>query len=155
MVSYEKIGWTTFVVGYFNMAKVKSFQDLVLRPAGHNQQLWRWLYSELRTAILDGRLRAGSSIPSSRGLSEQHGIARGTVVTALAQLKAEGYVVTKSGSCTHVALNVPNRPLRNRSTTCNVRSFIKGIALKANAAGIEGCLPLTKRAFDWQRVPEL
>ena len=135
MVRYEKIGWTTFVVGYFNMAKVKSFQDLVLRPAGHSQELWRWLYSELRTAILDGRLRAGSSIPSSRGLSEQHGIARGTVVTALAQLKAEGYIVTKSGSGTHVALNVPNRPLGTaRPRATSVRSSRASLSKRTRQA---------------------
>jgi GntR family transcriptional regulator/MocR family aminotransferase len=92
------------------MAKIESFQDLVLKPSGNKQELWRWVYAELRTAILDGRLRAGSRIPSSRSLSLQHGIARGTVVAALNQLKAEGYVVSESGSGTRVALGVPNRP---------------------------------------------
>jgi GntR family transcriptional regulator / MocR family aminotransferase len=90
------------------MAKVESFQDVVLRPRSNKQELWRWLYAELRAAILDGRLRAGSRFPSSRNLSVQHCVARGTVVTALNQLKAEGYVVTESGSGTHVALEVPH-----------------------------------------------
>ena len=92
------------------MAKAESFQDLVIGPSDGKQELWRWLYAELRSAILEGRLRAGSRVPSSRNLSVQHGVARGTVVTALNQLKAEGYVVTESGSGTHVALEIPNRP---------------------------------------------
>ncbi|WP_420236245.1 PLP-dependent aminotransferase family protein [Telmatobacter bradus] len=90
------------------MAKVESFQELVIGPGDGKLERWRWLYAELRSAILEGRLRSGSRVPSSRSLSVQHGVARGTVVTALNQLKAEGYVVTESGSGTRVALELPN-----------------------------------------------
>ncbi len=112
------------------MAKVESFQDLVLRPGGNKQELWRWLYAELRTAILDGRLRAGSRVPSSRSLAAQHGMARGTVVAAMNQLKAEGYVDAESGSGTRVALEVPNRsqgisPERAASATSSRASLSK------------------------------
>jgi GntR family transcriptional regulator/MocR family aminotransferase len=99
------------------MAKVGSFQDLVLRPCGDKQDLWRWLFAELRSAILEGRLRAGSRVPSSRNLAVQHGIARGTVVSALNQLKAEGYVVTESGSGTRVALEIPYRSASASAST--------------------------------------
>lgn len=101
------------------MPRVKSFEDLALRPVEHNEELWRWLYTELRAAMLDGRLRAGSRVPSSRSLSEQHGIARGTVVAALNQLKAEGYVVTESGSGTHVAQDVSKRPSETTPSRAN------------------------------------
>ncbi len=38
------------------MAKAETFQDLSLTPSGEGQELGRWLYTELRTAILDRRL---------------------------------------------------------------------------------------------------
>jgi hypothetical protein len=39
------------------MAKSETFQDLSLMPPGENQELGRWLYTELRAAILNGRLK--------------------------------------------------------------------------------------------------
>ena len=39
------------------MGKSETFQDLSLMPPGEGQELGRWLYSELRAAILDGRLK--------------------------------------------------------------------------------------------------
>ena len=76
--------------------------DLVLgaRPAGQPAQ--RWVYEGVRSAILEGRLRAGMRLPASRDLARQHGLARGTVVAAFAQLQAEGYVRSTVGSGTFV-----------------------------------------------------
>ena len=47
--------------------------------------MWRWLYSELRSAIIDGRLKSGARLPSTRNLAAQFGLARGTVVAAFQQ----------------------------------------------------------------------
>ncbi len=41
------------------MAKSETFQDLSLTPPDEGQELGRWLYAELRAAILDGRLKRG------------------------------------------------------------------------------------------------
>lgn len=57
----------------------------------------------LRQAIRDGRLPAGESLPSSRTLAGQLGVARGTVVEAYTQLAAEGYLRSRQGSVTEVA----------------------------------------------------
>ena len=54
--------------------------------------MWRWLYTELRSAIIDGRLKSGARLPSTRNLAAQYGLARGTVVAAFQQLQAEGFV---------------------------------------------------------------
>ena len=35
--------------------KIETFQDLVLEPRKDGQEMWRWLYTELRSAIIDGR----------------------------------------------------------------------------------------------------
>jgi GntR family transcriptional regulator/MocR family aminotransferase len=90
------------------MAKMEPFQDLPLtRPRGQ-KELWRWLRDELRSAILTGRLKRGTRMPSSRGLARQYECARGTVVTAFDHLQAEGYLETRKGAGTFVALALPD-----------------------------------------------
>src|SRR5262249_11745178 len=76
--------------------------ELVLRPRTPGQPAQRWVYEALRSAILGGRLRAGTRLPPTRDLARQHGLARGTVVAAFAQLQAEGYVRSTVGSGTFV-----------------------------------------------------
>jgi GntR family transcriptional regulator / MocR family aminotransferase len=57
----------------------------------------------IRFAIRDGRLVAGTRMPSSRALARELEIARGTVVEAYALLAAEGYLIARQGSATRVA----------------------------------------------------
>src|SRR5215472_5011292 len=61
------------------------------------------LYSQLRAAILSGRLRAGERLPATRVLAHQLGVARLTVATAYDWLRAEGYVYGQVGAGTFVA----------------------------------------------------
>ncbi len=65
--------------------------------------LHRQLERELRRAIRDGRLEAGTALPSSRALALQLAVSRGIVVEAYEQLVAEGYVVSRPGGLTRVA----------------------------------------------------
>jgi GntR family transcriptional regulator/MocR family aminotransferase len=64
--------------------------------------MWRWLYTELRFAIVDGRLKSGARLPSTRNLAAQYGLARGTVVAAFEQLQAEGFVSSEVSAGTFV-----------------------------------------------------
>src|SRR4051794_9455639 len=73
---------------------------LVLPPRGPRRQA---LEAALRSAIREGRLTAGTRLPSTRALAVDLGIARGTVVEAYAQLGAEGYLGAKRGAGTWVA----------------------------------------------------
>lgn len=57
----------------------------------------------LRAAIGDGRLPAGTRLPSTRDLSVQLGLSRGTVNAAYTQLTAEGWLTALTGSGTRVA----------------------------------------------------
>lgn len=57
----------------------------------------------LRASIRDGRLLAGSTIPSTRALAADLGISRATVVAAYEQLVAEGYLQARHGAATTVA----------------------------------------------------
>src|SRR5580658_5750462 len=84
------------------MPKSKTFEDLSLEPYQDDRELWRWLYQQLRMAILDGRLRAGTRLPSTRDFADQYGVSRGTVVAAFDQLQAEGYTSVEPGSGTYV-----------------------------------------------------
>ncbi len=89
------------------MSKEETFQDLSLNLPSGKQELWRWLYTELRGAILDGRLKPGARMPSTRSLGRQYSLSRGTVVVAFDQLQAEGYTRTEVGSGTYIASGVP------------------------------------------------
>ena len=89
------------------MAPPKSAFPLALPPRPHDAQASRWLYESLRSAILEGRLATGSRLPTTRELSNQYELARGTVVTAFENLKAEGYVNARVGSGTYVACELP------------------------------------------------
>ncbi len=57
----------------------------------------------LRDAIREGRLHAGTKLPSTRALAGELGLSRGVVVEAYAQLVAEGYLVARQGAPTRVA----------------------------------------------------
>jgi GntR family transcriptional regulator / MocR family aminotransferase len=99
---------------------------LTLRPAGTT--LARWLYDELRRAVLDGRLSKGAPIPSTRELSVQYGISRRTAVSVFEQLHSEGYLVSRTGSGTRVNDILPedflemrpSRPVRERKSESDI-----------------------------------
>ncbi|NEA53032.1 PLP-dependent aminotransferase family protein [Streptomyces sp. SID13666] len=72
------------------------------------------LESALRTAIRQGRLPAGALLPSTRGLAQELGIARGTVSAAYDQLVEEGHLTTRPGSGTIVADTPHHTPAPTR-----------------------------------------
>jgi DNA-binding transcriptional regulator YhcF (GntR family) len=64
--------------------------------------LFRQVYQRVRDAILDGTLRPGATLPSSRSLAAHLSTARGTVELAYAVLAGEGYIVGNTTSGTMV-----------------------------------------------------
>ncbi|MGE3287778.1 MAG: PLP-dependent aminotransferase family protein [Pseudonocardia sp.] len=72
------------------------------------------LYAQLRAAILGGQLPAGTRLPSSRMLAAELGVSRNTVLAALEQLYAEGYVEGRHGSGTFVTRSLPDDLLSAR-----------------------------------------
>lgn len=71
-------------------------------------ELWRQVYDEIREKILDGRLRPGDRIMSSRMLADIMGISRVTVLKAFEQLKVEGYINQKTGFGTFISSDIPD-----------------------------------------------
>jgi len=61
------------------------------------------LEARLREAIVSGRLRAGTVLPSTRVLARELGLSRGTVVDAYDELVAHGFLLTRAGGETTVA----------------------------------------------------
>jgi GntR family transcriptional regulator/MocR family aminotransferase len=121
------------------MPRTAGTLDLVLGPRAGGQPAQRWVYEGVRSAILEGRLRAGARLPASRDLAGQHGLARGTVVAAFAQLQAEGYVRSTVGSGTFVGEVPPDallglgRPAahpsgRRRSSPIRLSRFGRGVS---------------------------
>src|SRR5215475_4785208 len=82
--------------------------------------LHRQLYEGYRAAMLDGRLRPGQRLPSTRMLARDLQVSRIPVVTAFEQLAAEGYVECRvgAGSFVSAALTAAKtEPMRSRRRT--------------------------------------
>lgn len=76
--------------------------DLALPARGDGARA-QALHQQLRSAILDGRLTAGSPLPATRRVAAALGLGRNTVVSAYDLLVAEGYVLPRPGAKAVVA----------------------------------------------------
>jgi GntR family transcriptional regulator/MocR family aminotransferase len=77
--------------------------------------LHKQIYDGYRAAIAVRSLRAGQQIPSTRDLSRELKISRIPVLTAYAQLLAEGYFETRVGAGTFVCSSLPDQPARKEA----------------------------------------
>src|SRR5262245_9131560 len=66
--------------------------------------LHRQLETSIRDGIRSGRLPLGTALPPSRTIALDLGVSRGVVVEAYQQLVAEGYLTSRSGGYTQVAI---------------------------------------------------
>jgi GntR family transcriptional regulator / MocR family aminotransferase len=73
--------------------------------------LHRQIYDAYCAAIVSGMLQPGQRVPSTRGLALELGISRIPVLTAYAQLLAEGYFQSRVGTGTLVSRSLPDQPL--------------------------------------------
>lgn len=79
-----------------------------LAPDPHSREpLYRQLYQKLRHQILTGAFAAGQQIPASRTLAADLCVSRNTVMNAIEQLIAEGYLEGEAGTGTFVTGVVP------------------------------------------------
>ena len=72
----------------------------------------RQIYDGVRRAVLDGLLRPGQRVPSTRALAVELEVSRLPVLTAYDQLLHEGYLVGRVGSGTFVSAALPDDLLR-------------------------------------------
>jgi GntR family transcriptional regulator / MocR family aminotransferase len=73
------------------------------RAAAPARGLTAWLAGQIRAAIIDGRLPAGTALPATRLLAGDLGVSRGVVVEAYQRLADEGLVSGRPGTGTRVS----------------------------------------------------
>lgn len=76
--------------------------------------LHRQVYDRIRGAILDGLLRPGQRVPSTRNLALELVVSRLPVLSAYNQLVHEGYLEGRVGSGTFVSAALPDDLLRTQ-----------------------------------------
>jgi GntR family transcriptional regulator/MocR family aminotransferase len=79
--------------------------------------LHRQLEAAIRAGIRSGRLPLGSSLPPTRAMAADLGLSRGVVVEAYQQLVAEGYLTSRTGGYTQVAIGPSAAPGPDRPAT--------------------------------------
>jgi GntR family transcriptional regulator / MocR family aminotransferase len=90
------------------------FEIGVERSARGSRQSSQSLYRQLKEAIADGRLAAGTKLPATRRSASYFGVSRNTAIAVYEKLLSEGYVVARNGSGTYVAQR-PNTPAAART----------------------------------------
>jgi len=85
------------------------FEIEVDRPIPGSRDAGRFLFCQLKAAILDGRLAAGAQLPASRKSAAFFGLSRNTVAEVYDRLSTAGLVVARHGSGTYVA-DLPPEP---------------------------------------------
>ena len=83
------------------------------RSAG--EPLQQQIFNQVREAILSGRLKPGTRIPSTRVLANELKLSRNTILGAFERLYAEGYIEGKMGSGTKVSNVLPEDLLSART----------------------------------------
>jgi DNA-binding FadR family transcriptional regulator len=100
--------------------------------------MYRQIYNELRQAILEGKLAAGTRLPSTRDLARRLGVSRNTVLNAYEALAADALVIARKGSGTRAG--IPSDKVRPLATPM-LRPFDLWAALRearfpATSAGL-------------------
>lgn len=90
------------------MAKQSGAFEITLPVQPPGTAAYEWLYDTLRAQILEGRLRPGTRLPSTRDLALRYELSRGTIVNAFELLKSEGYLQSSVGSGTFVSPVLPD-----------------------------------------------
>lgn len=68
----------------------------------------RQVYRQLRAVILSGEYPPGMRLPSERQFARDAGVGRVTIVRAFDQLAAEGFIESRVGAGTFVAVEIPD-----------------------------------------------
>ena len=119
----------------------------------------RRLYHTLRGTILAGKLTAGTRLPSTRDLARDLDLSRNTVMSAIGQLAAEGYLTAQQGSGTFVSATLPDQrpltPARAAAPQRNPRILSRRGALLTRSSGAERLevQPFAPGSADYSEFP--
>lgn len=125
------------------MPKTKVWLELPLRARSTGQALTDWLYHELRSAILEGRLSPSTRLPSTRDFATLYGVSRGTVVQVFERLQSEGYICSRVGAGTMTNSRLVPRPQSVPSALVALPDYIRRtIAAYKRPKAFVGLAPL-------------
>ncbi len=100
------------------------------------KSLQRQIYDSYRSAIVDGRLRPGQRIPSTRVLASEIRVSRFPVLNAYAQLLAEGYLQSRVGAGTVISDSLPEHLTSSAPSDAKVRPTRSGNRPVANRCAL-------------------
>jgi GntR family transcriptional regulator / MocR family aminotransferase len=101
-ISYSHYGWAVKKTA----SGISPLIEIHRKSAG---SLYKQVYDAYRKAILDGSLKPGQRVPSTRVMALELGISRIPLLGAYSQLLAEGYFQSRVGSGTIVSRSLPHR----------------------------------------------
>src|SRR6266576_1149286 len=90
-------------------SQFRGISNLITIDRRASKPLYQQIYDSFRSRIIRGELRAGDLVPSSRELARDSRISRLPVLTAYAQLLAEGYFESRVGAGTFISSSLPSR----------------------------------------------
>jgi GntR family transcriptional regulator/MocR family aminotransferase len=90
-------------------SQFRGISNLITIDRRVSKPLYQQIYDSFRSRIIRGELRAGDLVPSSRELARESRISRLPVLTAYAQLLAEGYFESRVGAGTFISNSLPIR----------------------------------------------
>ncbi|WP_326833393.1 MocR-like pyridoxine biosynthesis transcription factor PdxR [Cutibacterium porci] len=126
--------------------------ELPLRLSDDARPLPVRICEGVRELIMDGVLAPGDHLPSTRSLSAQLAVSRGTVVASYEQLEAEGYLVAAAGSGTQVNPDLHGLHRRCATTAATPRpQRHRGIDLTPGAPDTAGLANSAWRSA-WHRA---
>lgn len=109
--------------------------------------LYRQVYDAYRTGILEGRLRSGERVPSTRTLAVELGISRIPILNAYAQLSAEGYFESRVGAGTVISTALPDQLMVSQSRSRRLSI----ISSRPRPLSARAALPRPFETGPWQR----
>lgn len=125
---------------------------------GDDSPLFVQISASLARDIARGRLRPGDALPGTRSLAAALGVHRSTVVTAYAELAAQGWVAAKPGGATFVAAASPDVKPRRFTRKAPSRGVSATTGYVLEPASIEA-LPVARLRrggfYLWGGVPDL
>ena len=94
---------------HLEISATMRLRDLAIRlDPNAKESLQLQITRALGMAIRNGRIQPGKALPGSRQMAEELGVHRNTVLAALRELEAEGWVETRVGSGTFVSGKLPD-----------------------------------------------
>ncbi len=112
-----------------------AFSPVIAVSRKAAKPLHKQIYDSYRSLIVERNLSAGQQIPSTRALAVELKISRIPVLTAYAQLLAEGYFESRAGAGTFVCSSLPDQLTfaeRHAATPKKVRTGARPTARRAS-----------------------